>query len=221
MTIDRVYSLCQFIANKDQRGNFTPSEFNQLAKVAQLEFMSTRIGNIKIMNQQGVPQYGYESTWRIHEDLRPFVYGPVTIPIRTNGDFEYPYGYIWPDAIHKNNFWPIDRLTADQYTFRKHSTITPPTADYPVCIMRNPYGFIDPYSIGSFGMSYVKMPPDPVWGYTTVNNAPVFNPATSVDLIVPPLCYLEIVMLILQHVGINLSALQITEYANLKTRSGT
>lgn len=221
MTIELVHDLVFYIANKDQRGNITPAEFNILAKVAQLEFMSTRIGNIKTINQQGVPPFGYESTWRIHEDLRPFVYGPVNILVRPNGDFDYPYGYMWPDAIHKNDFWPITRLTSDQYTFQKHNTITPPTADYPVCVLRNPYGFIDPYSIGSFGMSYVKEPPDPVWGYTTVNDAPVFNPATSVDLVIPPLCYTEIVMLILPHVGINLSALQITEYANLKAKSGT
>jgi hypothetical protein len=221
MTISLVYDICLYISNKEQRGDIPPAKFNLLAKVAQLEFMSKRIGNIQIMNQQGVPQYGYESTWRIHEDLRPFLYGPITIPIRSNGDFDYPYGYIWPDAIHKNNFWPIDRITGDQYPHRKHSTITPPTEDYPVCILRNPYGFIDPYSIGSFGMSYVKAPPDPIWGYTTVNDAPVFNAATSVDLQIPPMSYLEVALLVLSHVGINLSALQITEYANLKTKEGT
>jgi hypothetical protein len=221
MTIDLVFQIVMYIANKEMRGDIPPAKFNLLAKVAQLEFMSKRIGNIQIMNQQGVPQYGYESTWRIHEDLRPFVYGPVTVPIRTDGNFDYPYGYIWPDAIHKNDFRPIDRITSDQYPFLKHSQISPPAADYPVCILRNPYGFIDPYSIGSFGMSYVKTPPDPVWGYTVVNDVPVFNAATSVDLMIPPMSYLEIVLLVCQHVGINLSALQITEYANLKVKEGT
>jgi hypothetical protein len=221
MIIDSVYAICLYIANKEQRGNITPSQFNLLAKIAQLEFMSKRIGNIQIMNQQGVPQYGYESTWRIHEDLRPFIYGPITIPIRSDGNFDYPYGYIWPDAIHKNNFWPIKRITSDQYPFIKHSQITPPDTDYPVCVLRNPYGFIDPYSIASFGMSYVKTPPDPIWGYTVVSGAPVFDPSTSIDLMIPPMSYQEVALLILQHVGINLSALQVTEYANLKTKEGT
>lgn len=221
MLINNIFVLVSYICNKEQRGNITPSQFNQLARVSQLEFMSKRLGNIHILNAQGVPQFGYESNWRIHEDLRPFVYGPITIPIASNGNFTYPYGYVWVDAIHKNNFFPISRITSDQYPHIKHSTITPPTEDYPVAVFRNPYGFIDPYSINSFGMSYVKLPPEPVWGYTTISGEPVFNEGLSVDLLVPQICYLEIVMLILQHVGINLGADQISQYAMMKENSGT
>lgn len=218
MLIDDIFQLVKFISNKEQRGNITPSQFNQLAKVSQLEFMSKRLGNIHIMDAQGVPQFGYESTWRINEDLRPFVYGPITIPISSNGNFTYPYGYVWVDAIHKNNFFPIDRITSDQYPHRKHSTITAPSEDYPIAIFRNPYGFIDPYSINSFGMSYVKLPPEPIWAYT---GDEVFNPSASVDLLVPRISYLEIVMMILQHVGINLGAVDISNYAAMKENSGT
>lgn len=219
MIINTVYQLVLYIANKEQRGDISPAKFNILAKTAQLQFISKRVGNIQIMTDRGVPQVGYESTWRIHEDLRPFVYGPVQIPVNNQGNFNYPYGYIWPDAIHKNDFRSITRLTSDQYPFIKNSQIKPPTQDHPVCVLRNPYGFIDPYSIGSFQMSYLKMPPDPVWGYIVVNDSPVFDQSSSVDFTINPLSYIELVMIILQNVGVNLSSDTISQYAMIKEQS--
>lgn len=224
MIINRVYELVQFIANVEQRGNIPPAQFNTLAEMAQLEYISKRVGNIKILNERGVPQfgYGYESNWRVHEDLRPMVYGPEVIPIASNGNFNYPYGYIWPDAIHKNDFTAIRRITADQYPGIKKSVIKPPTTGYPIVIMRNPYGFIDPYQIGSFSMSYLKTPPIPVWGFGFVGDSdrPVFDANKSVDFTVHGLAYTELAMLILSHVGINLSEIQLTQYAASKEAGG-
>lgn len=221
MIINRVFELVQFVANVEQRGNISPAQFNTLAEMAQLEYISKRVGNIKILNERGVPIFGYESTWRIHEDLRPMVYQEV-IPIAPGGNFNYPYGYIWPDAIHKNDFTPIRRITADQYPSIKKSVIKPPTSDYPVVIMRNPYGFIDPYQIGSFTMSYLKTPPIPVWGYGLVGDSdrPVFDANKSVDFSVPTMAMNEIALIILQHVGINLSETQLTSYALGKEAAG-
>lgn len=220
MIISRVFDLVNAISNKEQRGHITPSQFNLLAEMAQLEYISKRIGKINFINNRGIPEMGYESTWRIHEDLRPMVDGPISIPIENpSGNFHYPYGYIWPDAIHKNDFTPITRLTADQYTHKKRSVITPPSAAYPVVVMRGQYGFIDPYNIGSFQMSYLKVPPTPVWGFGMVNDAPVFDANLSVDFTIPPLAYIELSMIILSHVGINLNEASITQFAMTKEAS--
>jgi hypothetical protein len=217
MIIDTIYQLVQYIANKEQRGDIPPGKFNLLVKTAQLQFISKRLGNAQI-TPGGVPTSGYQSSWIVNEDLRPFVYGPIEIPISNKGNFEYPYGYIWPDAWHKNDFAPITRINADQYPFIKRSHLIPPDEDYPYIIFRNPYGFIDPYSIGSFQMSYLKYPPDPIWGYTLVNDVPIFNTSTSVDVFVDPLSYLELTLMILQNVGVNLSSDLVTQYAVAKEK---
>ncbi|MEJ7831209.1 MAG: hypothetical protein WKF91_23590, partial [Segetibacter sp.] len=38
-----------------------------------------------------------------------------------------------------------------------------------------------PETVANVNVSYYKLPADVRWGYTTVNNRPVYNPATSVD----------------------------------------
>jgi hypothetical protein len=211
------------VANKEQSGNtFTPSQFNLLAKISQLEFISKRLGNIKMIDGRSqVPPFGYKSTRKVDIDLRPLIYGPINIPINSSGNFNYPSGFIWPDAVHKNDFKPITELDSDEYPHVKHSVFEPPTEDYPVLIYRNPYGFIDPYNIGSFGMSYVKTPPDPIWGFTVVDGQETYNSATSQDFTVNPYtnAHLEICCIILMHVGISLSVEQLTAYAAAKEGS--
>lgn len=224
MNINEVYTLCNYVANKELAGNtFKPAQFNLLAKVAQLDFINKRLGNLKTLGPQGTPPFGYRSVRKVHEDIRPLVVGPLTINITPNtGLFMYPYGYIWPDAIHKNDFSQIFEVAPDEYPRVKHNTVYPPTSDYPVVVHRGAYGFIDPYTIGSFAMSFVQAPPEPVWGYTEINGVEVWNPTTSVDFQVNPYtnAHLEICCIILQYVGVNLSVPQlVTQFAAMKEQT--
>lgn len=224
MTINEVFLLCNYVANKNQSGKtFRPADFNTLAKVAQLDFISKRLGNIKMLGPTGVPQYGYQSNRKVHEDLRPLIYGPIGIPIQPNtGLFQYPYNYIWPDSIHKLDWSQIFEVDSDEYPRVKKSSIHPPTEEYPVVVHRGPYGFIDPYTIGMFGMSYVRSPRPPQWAYTVVNDEEVYDPANSVDFEVNPYtnAHFEITMLILSMVGINLAMPDLlTQFAEMKEKT--
>lgn len=224
MSINDCFVLINYICNKDKSGKtFRPADFNTLAKVAQLDFISKRLGNVKLLGPNGVPQYGYQSNRKVHEDLRPLIYGPIGIPIQANtGLFNYPYNYIWPDAVHKLDWNPIDEVDSDQYPHVKHSTIYPPTEEYPVVVHRGPYGFIDPYTIGMFGMSYVRAPRDPQWGYVMDGDTEVYSPANSIDFEVNPYtnAHFEICLLILACVGINLQLPDvISAFAEMKERT--
>jgi hypothetical protein len=215
MTIDECRRLINFVANKEQNGKtFSPAEFNLLAKVSQMEFINKRLGNIKAL-ERGVPPFGYKSNRKVDFDLRPLLYGPITIPIDANGNFLYPDRFMWPDSIRKTDLKPITELDEDEYPHVKHSTFEPPTSDYPVMIYRNPYGFIDPYFINNVSMSYIKTPPDPIWGYTEDSGNEVYNPAASQDFTVNPYtnAHLEICCIILGHVGIRLSVDELAQYA--------
>jgi hypothetical protein len=224
MTIDEVYRFCNYVANKNASGKtFRPSDFNLLAKVAQLDFISKRLGNPKTLGPTGVPPFGYGSNRKIHEDLRPLIYGPIGIPIQANtGLFQYPYNYIWPDSVHKLDWSPIREVASDEYPTVKKNTVITPDSDYPVVVHRGPYGFIDPYTIGTFGMSYLRAPQDPYWNFTGVAGQEVYNPIGSVDFQVNQYtnAHFEICCLILSAVGINLSTPElITAWADYKEKT--
>lgn len=224
MNIDEAYRLCKYCANKDQSGNtFRPSDFNLLAKVAQLDFISDQLGNPKNLGPNGVLPYGYKSVRKISENLRPLVYGPIGIPIQPNtGLFQYPYNFLWPDAVHKLDWTPMREVTSDEYPNVKKNTVISPDEDYPIWIARGPYGFVDPYSIGTFGMSYVRAPRDPYWNYSGTSGQEVYVASGSVDFEVAPFlnAHFEICMRILAFVGVNLSVPDLlTAFAEMKQKT--
>jgi len=51
MTIDEIYRLVQTFANKEQRGFVTPSDFNLLAKQAELELVNKRLDVLREKSQ--------------------------------------------------------------------------------------------------------------------------------------------------------------------------
>jgi len=213
--IDEVYQLVNYISDKNGRGYLPPAKFNLLAKTCQLEFISTRLGNLRN------PRPAYKSNRRVDVDLRPFLYGPITIPINSGGNFVYPSGFMWPDSWQKTDFTQITEIQSDEYPFIKNNAILPPTSDYPYIIFNNPYGFIDPYSIGSFKLQYIKYPDDPIWGYTIANDVEVYNPATTTDFTLGLISMMDITVLILEKVGINLNKDSVTAYAQAKQAQGT
>jgi|SRR6185369_1615666 len=213
--IDEVYQLVNYISDKNGRGYLPPAQFNLLAKNCQLEFVTTRLGNLR------QPSPAYKSNRRTDVDLRPFLYGPITIPINANGDFVYPSGFMWPDSWQKNDFSSIVEIQSDEYPFIKKNVILPPTEAYPYIIFNNPYGFIDPYSIGSFKLQYIKYPNDPIWGYNVVNDVPVYNAATSTDFTLGLISMMDITAMILEKVGINLNKEMILQYSQTKQAQGT
>lgn len=217
MNINEVYELVNFIANKEVTGNpFKPSQFNLIAKVAQMDFINRRLGNIKTM-QDGVPPFGYRSTRKIDIDLRPLIYREI-IPIDINGNFQYPDRFLWPDAAYKTDYKAITELDEDEYPRQKTSSFDAPDENYPAIIYRNPYGFIDPYHINNFVMSYVKSPPDPIWGYQAVNDVPVYDPSISQDFVVNPYtnAHFEIVLIMLGMVGIRMDMDKVLAYSSAK-----
>lgn len=216
MSIDEIFRTVKFIINKENRGSLRPSDFNLMMKNAQIEFISKRLGNIKMLDDHGLPMFGFRSNRKVSEDLRTLVTDPTTIAVDTYGKFTYPPGYMWPDVVHKLDFTPITVIESDEYPAIKKSAITPPDLNYPVCVMRHPKGFIDPYQIGSFQMSYVKMPADPVWAFSISNNTEVYNAGASVNLELPDRTHPEVIMIALQGIGINLSAMEVTQFASMK-----
>lgn len=222
MNINDVYSVILFIINKEQRGSLPPEKFNVLAPAAQNEVISELIGNPEQFTPTGAPKYGYRYNRRLSEALRPLVTPPEVITINSQGYFNYPYGFIWPDSVTKTNYAKIKQIEDDEYPDIKHSHIIPPTSDYPILIWRNPYGFVDPYGIGSFLMTYVKRPPEPFWAYDVVNDESVYNAGNSVQFALQDeFCSIRIAMKILGYIGINLDAGQVTQFSELKQQQGT
>ena len=64
-------------------------------------------------------------------------------------------------------------------------------------------------------LDYFKTPPAPVWGYTTVNNRPVYDPATSTNFIWDSFALNEVAAAYLALIGVNLKDNELAAFAQM------
>lgn len=230
MTINQAYLLIQYIANKNQRGNITPENFNILAPSAQLEFINSRLGNIKrLAGGRVVPDAGFKSNQILREDIRTIIKDTASLTVNTTtGKASYPGDYLFFNNIELSDGTPITVVDSDQIGRIRKSRIHPPTAEFPFATLDRSSIQIYPVNVNNVVWSYLFIPPDPNWDYQVINGKPVYNVGSvpqatgkvSQDFVIPVNRHKEICMIMLREIGINLDMDTLTKYANSMLENG-
>ena len=200
MTIDEVYKFVQFMANKEQRGYIKPSEFNMLAKRAQLDVIKDRVG--KPSPAAGV--IGYKDTAQLSDELYPAIVfeAGLTAPAGTTY-FSYPADYLHFLSLSYNTN-SVEMMSMGELYKKRRSVIVEPTGSFPVGV------------IETTGIRIFTKPSDPNWAYTTVNNIEIYNSSDSTQLTLADSTHKEIANRILGYIGLNLREAEIITYSEQK-----
>ena len=154
MTIDEVYRLVQTFANKEQRGFITPSEFNLLAKQAELELYNKRLSLIKEKNptrkSQGIYAEGLTPELAKQDISRFFSFLRRNIGDTTNS---YQGGSTSMDADYIENIMhsqdesfniatniPVEIVEAKDVNQVLRSSLVSPSMMYPIALMTKSSG---------------------------------------------------------------------------------
>lgn len=236
MTIDEIYRLVQTFANKEQRGFITPSDFNLLAKKAELELINKRIEILQeksqakkisgIMEESLTPEIA-------EQDLASFL---VSTPYKSklvsimSGYSEAEINidkdtllvkeiFILPDEnLGINSHIPLELVNPENINKILRSSLVKPSMDFPIGLMSsNSKIKIFPDNIENV-IVYAYMNPrrSPNWSYVTVAGKPVHDPSTSTQFNLPPRTHGEIVIKILEYLGVNLREVSLINYASTK-----
>lgn len=221
MTINECYIFCQFIFNKYQNGYITPSQFNNLAPIMQMALINDRLGNVKKYRPHDpVPPYGYGLGQKAIEELRPLYELPAPIAV-ASGQATIPTDMLYLDSMSNHSTgYIMQQASRDEIFILNKSVIKPPTANYPYFVPNDTYWDIFPTSLTFVRVKYVRRPATPVWGYNIVNDEPVYDAGTSQDFETSDMTHLEICWRILQAIGVSLSLLEITQYAEQSEIAG-
>lgn len=228
--INSVYEYVNFIANKQQSGSISPSEFNIAINAAQQEYLRVKLGLTELytVQQREAPQQ-FQATQSISDSLRPFIVS-TTIPKTGNG-FSLPTNfaawgntdYLYVEQINGQNsatVQPMEFVTLGERAIRLNNYITFPTLEYPIATYLNNQILVDPSDITGITLSYVRYPVTPVWGYTVVNDEPVYNSATSVQLEFPNNDWENIANIVLKYYGIFLRDGELVAVSDSRIKSG-
>lgn len=238
MTIDEIYRLVQTFANKEQRGFITPSDFNLLAKQAELELINKRIEILQeksqakkmsgIMEESLTPEIA-------EQDLASFLvstsyktkivsvvsgYSEAEIDIDKNTLLVKEIFVLPDENLGINSHIPLEIVSSENINKILRSSLVKPSIDFPIGLMSGGINTdvlkikIFPDNIESV-IVYAYMQPrkSPNWSYVTVAGKPVHDPSTSTQFNLPSRTHGEIVIKILEYLGVNLREAQLVQYA--------
>lgn len=211
MNVNQLKEFIYSIANKDQSGNLpTPEQFN---------LYLARANEDKFRIEYGLrEQAGNEKFWQASQNttdaLSKFVvFGALTSVAQ--GKFSLPANYVHMSSLSWFNGTKrvsVMIINDDEYANLISNPIIPPTNDYPIARFVSYQVWTDP-PLPSLDASYLRMPVTPVWGYNIVNDEPVYDPATSVQLEWADIYHIDFAAIILGYMGIQFREQELEQYA--------
>jgi len=170
INVNNVYKSVLSILNKEQRGYLTADEFNRMAKQAQLTLLDQAfaIYNKEIrLEEAGAVSEGYANLPdKTREKIDAF-YKESSITVdNATGEGTLPTDVYKIIDISKDNT-VIERVDKNKLSYLKSSKLTQPTTSFPVYHKTSSAIVVDPISIATPILRYVKVPNTPRWGYST------------------------------------------------------
>lgn len=220
MQLNEAFDFINFWVNK-----FTGSYYT----VSELELVLDR-GQMSLYEDL---QPKYATSQRIKDALAPFratydftpsttVSGYIVIPSNSNylNLLDVQISFL---ISNRTVYYPVAMINEDERANRLNSQIDPVTVTSPIGEMTAPR-FIRLYPTAAPGytgtVTYFRRPVKPVFGYTVISGRViVYNAATSTQLEWSENWQNAVLAKGLSSIGINLSAQDIEQYAELKTNS--
>jgi hypothetical protein len=204
ININKVYRVVLAILNKEQRGYLTPDQFNRLGRQAQLDlfeksFYDYNRAFIKESKVGGSSEYG-NIVANIQEKIDVFSKsGTLTF---TSGIAPEPNDIYRTILITINGDTEVEQVKKTELAYLNSSKLTAPTTSYPVYYAEGENIKIFPTTIASANIDYIKIPADPIWGYTSSGGAYTYASGSSTDFELHPSEETLLVTKILAYAGV-------------------
>ena len=198
VNINTVYQRVLTIANKEQRGYITPLEFNILANQAQMDIFEQYFYDLNQYHRvSSINETIYTDTVDIlQEKIDHFERFRITVDMSEGGgvgilpDTYYRMGAIY----YKKNgrYYEIENVEQNEHHIYLGSPLTEPTFTRPIYVraingagpttteIRERRIQIFPEAITSdVFCNFIARPTTARWGYTMVNDKPLYNPSSA------------------------------------------
>ena len=173
INVNKVYKSALSILNKEQRGFVTPDEFNKYATEAQLMLLDmsfTEYNTLSNLDAAMRTNLGYaDMPSKIKEKIDQF-YKAETINF-TAGLGTLPSDIYKIIELTKSDTVPIELVDKHEMPYLLASPLTAPSVDYPIYYKGKTTAgatqiHVNPNSVSSARLEYIKVPSDARFGYT-------------------------------------------------------
>jgi hypothetical protein len=214
--INTVRATVLSIANKNNYGYITPSDFNLYAKQAQLDIFEDyfyQYNNWIIKQNARVSGSNYADIVKgVVEVIDSF---SVTSPITIVGSvYPLPEDYYLINKIFQGNT-EIERVSQSKILLLNSSELTEPSTMFPVYTAQADDITIYPTLTGVVNCQYIRYPKDPKWTYVSLSEGePLFDESSAdyQDFELPLSDQVNLVNKILQYAGMSIREIPLVQF---------
>jgi hypothetical protein len=234
--INSVRNTVLFLLNKDNRGYITPLEYNYFAKQAQLEIFEQYFSDYsKAVQLQNARKkaIGYGDTVsQIQNKIDVFT---TSVNLEYTDVNSTSVGGVEDYFTLPTNLYKLINITykgkivqpvaTSKFDMLTSSNLTSPSITYPVYKRNGTSLFVRPLSIyytastpqnneQPLVCNYIRKPSDPIWGYSTVSNDPVYNSDSSTNFEIPSTDETSLVIKICKLAGLSIRENDVVQATN-------
>jgi len=233
MTVQGVYLLTNFFADKFGSRQISDDEYNTAMAAASLELFKTKVG---IPEEYQVGQAKSRQEWqvttKISDDMRKFV-TEVEID-KVGGVFPYPPDYGAFSSLRYTRILnngcdtpdvrtrTIELVTDGELSDRLDNTVVYPDFDYPVGAWYSNGWKVFPKIIEKVDLTYLRIPVTPFRKYTIdpATDLTTYQPIGSVQIEYPETLHIDFTYRVLKYLAINIREEMLYEVANQRQMIG-
>jgi hypothetical protein len=221
-TVDEVYRIVLYATAKNKsQGYVSPDDFNLIINQGQRSYSSYLLGSFQSYTP-GRPiskvELGQNSV--VRQRLSPTIYG-YNLHIDGTGFAPYPGDFLQVDAMWSIYGFNRIRYAPQEKFYSIYGSKIDPIATNPIYLIEDINFRFYPQSLGNARLSYVRNPPDMVWGYVDDSNGlPLYSAARSTQPVWDDASMLEIIVRALALIGVNLQLGVVTQYAEIIKTQG-
>jgi len=214
--INTVRATVLSIANKNNYGYITPSDFNLYAKQSQLDIFEDyfyQYNNWIVKQNARVSGSNYADIVKgVVEVIDSFsVTSPITEVV---GVYPLPEDYYLINKIFQGNT-EIERVSQSKILLLNSSQLTEPSTMFPVYTAQADDITIYPALTGVVNCQYIRYPKDPKWTYVSLSQGePLFDESSAdyQDFELPLSDQVNLVNKILQYAGMSIREIPLVQF---------
>lgn len=216
--INRVYQTVQNLLNKEQRGYLPPSEFNNLAAMAQTEIFELYFHDYNFFeNAQKAGRTNTEFAdlpKHFRERINRLSTTATITHSSANGVYTLPTNLYRLVEVNSSGV-PVEEDDHDTNRYAQLSTLARSTTSRPTYTRIDNNLDVYPSTLTTdLNITYIRTPNTPQWGYVTVNGEPFYESSRSTNFDIHPADETELIIKILLYAGITIKADEIVQYAD-------
>lgn len=213
MDIGYMYDMTCYIANKHQSGYLSPLEFQNSFTLAQTQYHQELVDVLMGWDSNGKKIKNIPAnTKQVKQKLSPFIVKVNNASVNGSGELTKPPDLECITAMrttdNKKRIW---RVEEERLPAHLSSTIDPIESN-PIYEEQDGLYQLYPVTIGNVNFEYIRKPTPVVYGFTLVDNRPVYDPGTSVQSEFSDGEISNLLIRVLFMFGISIQAQNLTQY---------